>query len=97
MVTCNYPYKFNRSWLTDPAFNLWVKNRWPKLDPHSSHNCLDSLTHKLRSLKREVKAWTWEKEHSMKSEAMRVKKDIETLLLSSFSGILTHEDQLALT
>ena len=97
VVSCSYPYKFNRSWLFDPDFNLWVTKRWPELDPLPSPNYLDNLTHKLRSLKRDVKSWTQEKENSMKSDAMRLDKNIETLLSGSFLGILTQEDQYAMT
>ena len=96
MGSCNYPYKFNRSWLSDPDFNLWVAKRWPDLNPQSSLNGLDNLTHKLRTLKGEVKAWTLEKEKSMNSDSLRLDKDIESLLMGSFSGNFTHEDQLAL-
>ena len=49
-----FPYKFNRSWLTNPEFNLWVTKRWPKLNPQSSFDDMDLFSHKLRTLKKEV-------------------------------------------
>ena len=94
--TFNYPFKFNRSWLIDPDFNLWVAKRWPDINPHSSLNGLDNLSHKLKTLKGEVKAWTREKEKSMNSDSLRLDKDIESLLMGSFSGNFTHEDQFDL-
>ena len=96
MGTYNYPFKFNQSWLTNLDFNLWVAKRWLDLNPHSSLNGLDNMTYKLRTLKGDVKAWIWEKEKSINSDSLRLDKDIETLLLGSFSGNFTLENQLAL-
>ena len=73
-----------------------MAKRWPELNPQSPLNGLDNLTLKLLILKREVKAWTREKENSMNTDSMRLDKDIETLLWGSLSGIITHEDQQAL-
>ena len=89
-------FKFNRSWLTDPYFNLWVAKIWSELNPQYPLNGLDNLILKLRTLKREVKAWIKEKDITMSSDSLRLDKDIETLLLGSFSGIISHEDQSTL-
>ena len=97
MGSCNFPFKFNRSWLNDPDFILWVSKRWPQLTPLSSGNDLDLLTHKLRSLKKDVKGWIREKSSIMESKSIKLDKDISSLLSGSSSGILSHEEQLSLT
>ena len=90
MGSCNYPFKFNRSWLNDLDFIYWVSMRWPKLTPPSSGYDLDLL-------KKEVKDQIKEKGTILESESHRLDKDISTLLSCSSFGIISHEEQLCLS
>ena len=53
----NYPFKFNRPWLNDQDFSEWVSSKWHLLSQIDSESALDSLLHKLRTLKPEAKLW----------------------------------------
>ena len=50
---------------------------------------MDHLSIKIRTLKREVKAWIKEKGSLMEVESLRVDEDISTLLSNSSFGILS--------
>ena len=95
--SCNYPFKFNRSWLNDPDFTLWFSKRWFELNPRAFALDLDLLTHKLRTLKLEVKGWIKEKSSIMESDLIRLDREIGSLLSGSSFGILSLEDQMSLT
>ena len=56
---------------------------------------LDHLSHKLQSLKKDVKDWIKEKGTFLESESHRLDKDINTLLSCSSFGILSQEEQLS--
>ena len=92
MGSCNYPFKFNRSWLNDPEFNMWLSRKWSVLNPRDSTLDLDSLYHKLHSLKMEVKVWIKDKNSQMESESTYLDCAIVSLLSGSSAGILSHED-----
>ena len=92
MESCNFPFKFNRSWLNDPDFISWVSKRWPELTPPYSGTDLDLLTHKLRSLKKDVEGWIKEKGSFLESESHRLDMDICTILTGSAYGILSQEE-----
>ena len=88
----NFPFKFNRSWLSDPGFNLWVSKIWPDLLTSSPENDLDLLSHKLCLLKKEVKAWTKAKSSSLESDSLKLDEQIGALLSGSSFSILSKED-----
>ena len=58
---------------------------------------INRLTHKLRSLKKEVKGWIKEKGSILESESHRLDLDISTILSGSVFGILSQEEQLSLS
>ena len=53
--SCNYPFKFNRSWLNDNDFFSWFTDRWSSLSPSPLGSELDHLTYKLSTLKLAIK------------------------------------------
>ena len=92
MGSCNFPFKFNRSWINDLDFITWVSKRWSELNPPSSGTNLDLLTHKLCSLKKDFKGWIRAKGSFLESESHRLDMDICTILTSSAYGILSQEE-----
>ena len=92
----NYPFKFNRSWLLDPNFTQMVKRVWPNLLHSAVDDDMGLLSHKLRLLKSEVKSWIKHKVTDMEKESHSLDDEIRSLLSSSSSGILAHEDQSTL-
>ena len=67
--SCNYSFKFNRSWLNDQDFVSLVTDRWSRMSPTSPGSVLYHLSHKLCSLKMEVKDWIKEKGTHMESKS----------------------------
>ena len=90
--SCNYPFKFNRSWLNDPEFTDWFKGRWSLLSHSDSFVGIDSTIHKLRILKNEAKAWTKNKSDYMDSMSNSLDHAIEALLSGPSNGILSMDD-----
>ena len=93
----NYPFKFNRSWLNDPAFTDWLSTRWPLLPLGDSVSDLDSLQHKLRTLKNEAKVWIKDKQAQLDNDIHKIEQAITSLLSGSSNGILSTEDMALLT
>ena len=89
--SCNYPFKFNRSWLKDQDFTPWVIDKWSSLSPFASGTDLDLLTNKLRLLKNDVKEWIKQKGSSLENESHRLDEDISKILSNSSYGILSQE------
>ena len=94
--SCNYPFKFNRSWLEDPEFNRWLLQEWSVLNPGGTSHDLATFYHMLHSLKQEVKVWIRDKNAQMDSEATCLDCAIVSLLSGSSAGILSHDDQESL-
>ena len=88
----DYPFKFNRSWINDPDFSSWVSLRWSALYPSPSNDDCELLTHKLRTLKQDVKVWIKEKGVVLDSESLRLDTDICSILSSFVYGILSQAD-----
>ena len=57
---------------------------------------MDSLSHKLRMLKSEVKAWIKNKSSVMEKDSLRLDVEIRSLLTSTTSSILSQDDQMTL-
>ena len=91
--SCNYLFKFNRSWLNDNDFVSWFTDWWSRLSPSSQGSELDHLSYKLCTLKLEVKDRIKDKSSHMESKSQRLDEDIKSLLSSSSFGILSHEEQ----
>ena len=66
--SCNYPFKFNRSWLNDPAFSNWLTMRWPLLPQGDHAYGIGSLYDKLCILKNKSKVWIKDKEDRIDSD-----------------------------
>ena len=94
----NYPFKFNRSWLLDQDFSSWFTECWPKLTPTYPSSELEwVLTHKLYSLKKEVKVCIKDKCARMDANSKRLDLEMSSLLTKSSFGILSQEEQLSLS
>ena len=84
-----FPFKFNRSWLNDPDFSSWVSSKWSALYPSPSSSDCVLLTHKIHTLKQDVKVWIKEKGAVLNSKALRLDSDICSILSGSVCGILS--------
>ena len=73
-----------------------VKRSWPVLMPSAVDDDMGLLSHKLGLLKSEVKSWIKQKVVDMEKDSLSLDEDISSLLSSSSSGYLTHEDQMTL-
>lgn len=74
-----YPFKFNRSCLQDPAFELEISKAWKDL----SANGLATFRDKMSSLKKVAKAWKIKKRQSNRTTLQGIQKklnDISILL-----------------
>ena len=85
----NYPFKFNQAWLLDQDFTQMVNRVWPVLQSYEADDKMGSLSHKLRMLKSEVKAWTKNKSSVMEKDSLRLDVEIRSLLTSTTLGILS--------
>ena len=73
-----------------------VKRIWPDLMPSAMDDDMGLLSHKLILLKSEVKSWIKQKVTDMEKESHSLDDEIRSLVPSSSSGILTHEEHFTL-
>ena len=66
-----------------------VKRVWPMLQSFEVDDNMRLLSHKLRMLKSEVKAWTKNKSSVMEKDSLRLDVEIKSLLTSTTLGILS--------
>ena len=91
------PFKFNHSWLTDDAFVKMVRDELPYLSHGDPVFAMDGLSKKLRLLKRKVKSWTHKKTLAMKEKILFIEEEIQKLLGSSVSGLLSTLENIRLS
>ena len=73
-----------------------VKRVWPGLQSYKADDNMGLLSHKLRMLKSEVKAWTKNKSSVMEKDSLRLDVEIRSLLTSTTLGIISRDDQMTL-
>ena len=95
--SCNYPFKFNHSWLRNPSFNAWFLQRWSSHTTSGSSMGIEAISHKLRKLKEDTKVWIKNKLASIDSDSNSLNQAIGSLLTGLSNGILSLEEMNLLT
>ena len=95
--SCNYPFKFNRSWLSDPSFNAWFLQWWSSHTTSGSSMGIEAISHKLRKHKEDSKVWIKNKLASIDSDSNSLNQAIGSLLTGLSNGILSLEEMNLLT
>ena len=83
---------FNHTWLTNEYFVSMVREAWPNLSNESITLGMETFLLKLCLLKEKVKVWTHDKSLQMKDKIILIEAEINNLLLSSSSGLLSVHD-----
>ena len=94
--TCAYPFKFNQSWLANEEFTKMISAEWPLTHSDNSMDTMFEFSYKLSVLKDKVKSWTKAEARKMQDKSVFLEEEINSLLSSSDSAILTNDQQLRL-
>ena len=94
--SCALPFKFNQSWLSNEDFKKMIRSEWPLIHSDNPLDPMFDLSFKLRSLKSKVKTWTQNEAQKMKDKSILLEEEINSLLSSSVSALLTNDQQLRL-
>ena len=79
--------------MSNEDFVKMVRAAWPKLSHGSITYGMEDFSRKLRLLKEKFKVWTHDKSLEMKDKSIHIEEEINHLLLSSSTGLLSmHEN-----
>ena len=93
---CAFPFKFNQSWLSNEEFKKMIRAEWPLILSDNPMDPMFDLSYKLRVLKDKVKSWTKLEARKMQYKSFLLEEEINSLLSSSVSALLTNDQQLRL-
>lgn len=75
-----YPFKFNRIWLEDPAFNEIISNSWKDLSMRDLSFPFMTFREKLAVLRKVAKEWQYGKRKKDRQALLDIQKEMDNIL-----------------